>query len=127
MTVAGARLARTSVMTPFAVRPAGHGGGWTAAWCPWSIVALAVAWNLLRLRLAAWCRYLGLVLTADLDQAVARQLATGAELVKALSARGPGRDIRTVRSLNTSSTAPPTTTCPSVERRSPDPSQLGAG
>jgi hypothetical protein len=37
-------------MTRLAVWPRGDGGGRTAAWWPWSIVAAAVAWNLVSLR-----------------------------------------------------------------------------
>ena len=37
-------------MARLAVRPPGDGGGRTAAWWPWSIVAAAVAWNLASLR-----------------------------------------------------------------------------
>jgi Bacterial membrane protein YfhO len=37
-------------MARLAVRPPAHGGGRTAAWWPWSIVAAAVGWNLASLR-----------------------------------------------------------------------------
>jgi hypothetical protein len=37
-------------MARLAVRPRGDGGGRTAAWWPWSIVAAAVGWNLASLR-----------------------------------------------------------------------------
>jgi Bacterial membrane protein YfhO len=37
-------------MARLAVRPPGNGGGRTAAWWPWSIVAAAVGWNLFSLR-----------------------------------------------------------------------------
>jgi hypothetical protein len=50
MTAARARPARASAMARFAVRPPRGGGGRTAAWWPWSIVAAAVAWNLASLR-----------------------------------------------------------------------------
>jgi hypothetical protein len=37
-------------MARLAVRPPGHGGGRTAAWWPWLLVAAAVGWNLFSLR-----------------------------------------------------------------------------
>ncbi|HWD77113.1 MAG TPA: YfhO family protein [Solirubrobacteraceae bacterium] len=50
MTTADARPARGSATAGFAVRSPGNGGGRTAAWWPWSIVAAAVGWNLVSLR-----------------------------------------------------------------------------
>jgi hypothetical protein len=47
---AGARPARPSAMARLAVWPRGDGGGRTAAWWSWSIVAAAVGWNLVSLR-----------------------------------------------------------------------------
>ena len=47
--IAGARPARASAMTRLAVRPP-DGGGRTAAWWPWLLVAAAVGWNLVNLR-----------------------------------------------------------------------------
>src|ERR1700683_4002806 len=37
-------------MARLAVRPPAEGGGRTAVWWPWSIVAAAIGWNLVRLR-----------------------------------------------------------------------------
>jgi Bacterial membrane protein YfhO len=50
MTVAGARPARAPAMERSAVRPPGDGGGRTAVWWAWGIVAAAVGWNLVNLR-----------------------------------------------------------------------------
>jgi hypothetical protein len=50
VTTADARPARASATAGFAVRSPGDGGGRTAAWWPWSIVAAAVGWNLVSLR-----------------------------------------------------------------------------
>ncbi|HEY3729433.1 MAG TPA: hypothetical protein VGL51_19810 [Solirubrobacteraceae bacterium] len=50
MTAADARPARVSAVPRLAVRPPGDGGGRTPAWWPWSIVAAAVGWNLVSLR-----------------------------------------------------------------------------
>ena len=50
MTPADARPARASAIARLAVRPPDDGGGRTAAWWPWSIVAAAVGWNLANLR-----------------------------------------------------------------------------
>jgi hypothetical protein len=47
---AGARLARASATARLAVWPQADGGGRTAVWWPWSIVAAAVGWNLASLR-----------------------------------------------------------------------------
>ncbi len=50
VTAAGARPARASAMARLAVRPPGDGGGRTAVWWPWLLVAAAVGWNLASLR-----------------------------------------------------------------------------
>jgi hypothetical protein len=47
---ADARPARAPVTARLAVWSPGGGGGQTAAWWPWSIVAAAVGWNLVNLR-----------------------------------------------------------------------------
>ncbi|MGB9183135.1 MAG: hypothetical protein WCB67_03650, partial [Solirubrobacteraceae bacterium] len=47
---ADARPVRASVMERLAVRPPGDGGGRTALWWPWLLVAAAVGWNLASLR-----------------------------------------------------------------------------
>ena len=47
---ARARPARASAMVRLAVRPLREGGGRTAAWWPWLLVAAAVGWNLFSLR-----------------------------------------------------------------------------
>jgi hypothetical protein len=47
---ADARPVRASVMARLAIRPPGDGGGRTAVWWPWSLVAAAVGWNLVSLR-----------------------------------------------------------------------------
>jgi hypothetical protein len=47
---AGTRPSRVSVMLRWPVRPPADAGGRTADWWPWSIVAAAVAWNLVSLR-----------------------------------------------------------------------------
>jgi hypothetical protein len=47
---ADARPVRASAMTRLAVRPPADGGGRTAVWWPWSIVAAAAGWNLVNLR-----------------------------------------------------------------------------
>ena len=46
VTAADARPARASAMARSAVRPPADGGGRTAAWWPWLLVAAAVGWNL---------------------------------------------------------------------------------
>jgi hypothetical protein len=46
----GARLARASATVRLAVRPPRDGGGRTAAWWPWLLVAAAVGWNLVSLQ-----------------------------------------------------------------------------
>ena len=50
VTATGARPARASAMARFAVRSPAGGGGRTAAWWPWLLVAAAVGWNLVSLR-----------------------------------------------------------------------------
>ncbi len=50
MTALDARPARASAMTGLAVRPPSDGGGRTALWLPWLLVAAAVGWNLASLR-----------------------------------------------------------------------------
>jgi Bacterial membrane protein YfhO len=50
VTTADARWVRASVMARSAVWPPGDGGGRTAAWWSWLLVAAAVGWNLASLR-----------------------------------------------------------------------------
>jgi hypothetical protein len=50
VTDAEARPARASAIARSAVRPLGEGGGRTAAWWPWLLVAAPVGWNLFSLR-----------------------------------------------------------------------------
>ncbi len=50
MTAVDARPARASAIERLAVRPPADGGGRTAAWWAWLLVAAAVGWNLVSLR-----------------------------------------------------------------------------
>jgi hypothetical protein len=50
VTGAGARSVRASAVARLAVWPRGDGGGRTALWGPWLLVAAAVGWNLASLR-----------------------------------------------------------------------------
>jgi hypothetical protein len=50
LTPAGARTVRAPARAWLAVRSRGVGGGWTAAWWPWLLVAAAIVWNLASLR-----------------------------------------------------------------------------
>jgi len=50
VTIVDARPARAPAMPRSAVRPPVDGGGQTASWLPWLLVAAAVCWNLVSLR-----------------------------------------------------------------------------
>ena len=100
VTAADARPARASAMARLAVRPPGDGGGRTAAWWPWLLVAAAVGWNLVSLRaLTLGVAYLERQLAARADGAVrdgaaARRAPAADELVPV-----PRRGVAAVPSL----------------------------